>query len=267
VGLDDPFPADALGELKDPQAFSASLGFRESLVRALSERPYTFREVLDEFGNGGHRRIVGSPEEIADTMEEWFKAGAADGFNLMPDAFPSGLDDFVDQVVPVLRARGLFRSEYEERTLRGRWGLKPVAAAEENPASTAKTRPVQVVPDELTVEGIRAAVQPILDRLRATAIAREESRDYAFADVRRLAQTGFLLIAVRREDGGAGGSLRDLLDLIITIARADSSLAQALPGPVPAGGAGTVRRRSRGSRRATCSRGRPMSAPAARAGR
>ncbi|MYU11098.1 NtaA/DmoA family FMN-dependent monooxygenase [Streptomyces sp. SID8361] len=129
VGLDDPFPQDALGELADPQAFTASLGFRESLVRALSKRPYTFREVLDEFGNGGHRRVVGSPEEIADTIQEWFEAGAADGFNLMPDAFPSGLDDFVDQVVPVLRKRGLFRHEYEEKTLRGRWGFGEPKAA------------------------------------------------------------------------------------------------------------------------------------------
>jgi alkanesulfonate monooxygenase SsuD/methylene tetrahydromethanopterin reductase-like flavin-dependent oxidoreductase (luciferase family)/alkylation response protein AidB-like acyl-CoA dehydrogenase len=253
VGLDDPFPQDALGELADPQAFTASLGFRESLVRALNKRPYTFREVLDEFGNGGHRRIVGSPEEIADTLEEWFKAGAADGFNLMPDAFPSGLDDFVDQVVPVLRARGLFRHEYEEKTLRSRWGLRPKAAPtpaptqpsrvraaqparstvtdiDEEPRTAPNTRYAQVVPDELTVEGIRAAVQPILDRLHATATGREESRDYAFADVRRLARTGLLLIAVPRQDGGAGGSLRDLLDLVIEIARADSSLAQALRG-------------------------------------
>jgi FMN-dependent oxidoreductase (nitrilotriacetate monooxygenase family) len=235
VGLDDPFPQDALGELADPQAFSASLGFRESLVRALTQRPYTFREVLDEFGNGGHRRIVGSPEEVADTLQEWFHAGAADGFNLMPDAFPSGLDDFVDQVVPVLRARGLFRHEYREKTLRSRWSLRPVAAVGENSAGTAKpgTRPPttpQVVPCELTVEGIRAAVQPVLDQLAATAIEREETRDYAFAEVRALARTGFLLIAVPREDGGAGGSLRDLLDLVIAIARADSSLAQALRG-------------------------------------
>jgi alkanesulfonate monooxygenase SsuD/methylene tetrahydromethanopterin reductase-like flavin-dependent oxidoreductase (luciferase family)/alkylation response protein AidB-like acyl-CoA dehydrogenase len=238
VGLDDPFPADALGELADPQAFSASLGFRESLVRALSQRPYTFREVLDEFGNGGHRRIVGSPEEVADTLEEWFKAGAADGFNLMPDAFPSGLDDFVDQVVPVLRARGLFRHEYQDKTLRQRWGLKG-ADADVNPTSTAKPRYAQVVPDDLTVEGIRAAVQPVLDRLRATAIPREESRDYAFEEVRRLAEAGFLLIAVPRADGGAGGTLRDLLDLVITIARADSSLAQALRGSFSAAWSGT----------------------------
>lgn len=126
LALDDPFPSDALADLADPQAFAASLAFRESLVRALAKRPYTFREVLDEFGNGGHRRIVGSPEEIADTIEEWFTAGAADGFNLMPDAFPSGLDDFVDHVVPELRRRGLFRYEYEEPTLRARWGVEPI---------------------------------------------------------------------------------------------------------------------------------------------
>lgn len=129
AALDDPFPLDALAELADPQAFAASLGFRESLVRALGSRPYTLREVLDEFGNGGHRRIVGSPEEIADTIEEWFRAGAADGFNLMPDAFPSGLDDFVDHVVPVLRARNLFRYEYAESTLRDRWAGVPAPLA------------------------------------------------------------------------------------------------------------------------------------------
>ncbi|HVT70056.1 MAG TPA: NtaA/DmoA family FMN-dependent monooxygenase [Trebonia sp.] len=126
LGLDDPVPAEAVRELENPQAFGGSLGFRESLVRALRERPYTLREALDAFGSGGHRRIVGSPEEVADTIEHWFRAGAADGFNLMPDVFPSGLEDFVDQVVPLLRARGLFRREYGETTLRERWGPAPV---------------------------------------------------------------------------------------------------------------------------------------------
>ena len=101
-------------------AFTAELTL-DAGIEHYETRPYTFREVLDEFGNGGHRRIVGSPEDVADTLEEWFRAGAADGFNLMPDAFPSGLDDFVDHVVPVLRRRGLFRREYAEPTLRRRW--------------------------------------------------------------------------------------------------------------------------------------------------
>ncbi len=128
LDLDDKIPSEAIGDLPDPQTFKASLGFRESAVRALRTRSYTVREALAEFGNSTHKRFVGTPEEAADFMESWFRAGAADGFNLMPDAFPSGLDDFVDQVVPILRARGLFRHEYAETTLRQRWGVTPRVA-------------------------------------------------------------------------------------------------------------------------------------------
>ena len=73
-----------------------------------------------------HRLVVGSPERIADAIEEWFTAGAVDGFNLMPDVFPSGLELFVDHVVPILRDRGLFRREYRHTTLRGHLGLERV---------------------------------------------------------------------------------------------------------------------------------------------
>ncbi len=72
-------------------------------------------------GGGGHRAVIGTPEQVADTIEHWFETAAADGFNLMPDALPSGLEDFVDQVVPILRRRGLFRDEYTESTLRDRF--------------------------------------------------------------------------------------------------------------------------------------------------
>ncbi|MET8650149.1 NtaA/DmoA family FMN-dependent monooxygenase [Nocardia aurea] len=140
--LDDPFPPHVLEDLDDPDAFSASLGFRESVVRGVADRVaatggrYTLREALLEFGNGGHRRVIGSPEEVADTIEEWFRAGAADGFNLMPDGFPSGLEIFVDEVVPILRRRGLFRHEYTETTLRERFGIGPVHARAVVPAHT-----------------------------------------------------------------------------------------------------------------------------------
>ena len=56
-------------------------------------------------------------------MEEWFQGGAADGFNIMALTYPEGLDDFVDQVIPILQRRGLFRTEYESRTMRGNLGL------------------------------------------------------------------------------------------------------------------------------------------------
>ena len=66
---------------------------------------------------------MGTPEQIADQMEHWFVNEGADGFNLMPPLLPDGLEDFVEQVVPVLQRRGLFRTEYESDTLRGHLGL------------------------------------------------------------------------------------------------------------------------------------------------
>lgn len=77
-------------------------------------------------GSGAHhgaRLLVGTPESIADTLEAWFRAGAADGFTVAPPD-PAGLADFVDQVVPVLQDRGLFRREYQDVLLRARLGLE-----------------------------------------------------------------------------------------------------------------------------------------------
>ncbi|CAN7698252.1 LLM class flavin-dependent oxidoreductase [Rhizobium rhizogenes] len=74
-------------------------------------------------GGTGHRTIVGTPEAVADDIETWFRAGAADGFNLMPDVLPQGLEVFVEEVVPILRRRGLFRQDYTGRTLRDHLGL------------------------------------------------------------------------------------------------------------------------------------------------
>ena len=61
---------------------------------------------------------------MADAIQEWFDGGAADGFNIMPPVLPSGLEAFVDQVVPILQERGLFRTEYTGRTLREHYGLE-----------------------------------------------------------------------------------------------------------------------------------------------
>jgi hypothetical protein len=67
--------------------------------------------------------MAGTPEKVADTLEAWFRANAADGFSLSPNTLPGGLDDFVDQVVPILQRRGLFRTEYSGSTLRENLGL------------------------------------------------------------------------------------------------------------------------------------------------
>ncbi len=84
----------------------------------------TVRQLLRALGGGvGHRIVVGTPEAIADDIEAWFRAGAADGFNLMPDVLPAGLETFVDAVVPLLQRRGLFRRDYSGATLRDHLGL------------------------------------------------------------------------------------------------------------------------------------------------
>nr|WP_234811280.1 LLM class flavin-dependent oxidoreductase [Xaviernesmea oryzae] len=75
-------------------------------------------------GTRGHHLVIGTPQEIADKMEEWFKGDAADGFNIMPQSLPGSLTDFVDLVIPELQRRGLFRTEYEGRTLRANLGLR-----------------------------------------------------------------------------------------------------------------------------------------------
>lgn len=80
----------------------------------------------------------------------------------------------------------------------------------------------------LTVEGIRAAVRPALERIGGSARTREEARDYAYDDVRELAAHGIGLTGIARSEGGAGGCVRDVVDLVIAIARADSNVAQAL---------------------------------------
>jgi len=71
----------------------------------------------------GHWSLHGTAESIVDQLEEWFVKGGADGFNIMPPTLPGGLDDFVALVLPELRRRGLFRTEYEGRTLRENLGL------------------------------------------------------------------------------------------------------------------------------------------------
>lgn len=71
-----------------------------------------------------HHSFVGTPEKLADLMQRWFREGACDGFNIMPPFFPNQLAIFVQEVVPVLQSRGLFRKEYEGDTLREHLGLK-----------------------------------------------------------------------------------------------------------------------------------------------
>ena len=78
---------------------------------------------LANAGPRGHVLTIGTPSQVVDEMEHWFKDGACDGFNVMPAWLPGSLTDFVDLVIPELQRRGLFRTEYEAMTLRGNLGL------------------------------------------------------------------------------------------------------------------------------------------------
>jgi FMN-dependent oxidoreductase (nitrilotriacetate monooxygenase family) len=98
---------------------------RQALIVELARKDkLTICQVARLLGTSqGHRVVVGSPKTIADSMEEWLLAGAADGFNLLCPFFPGPLNDFVDLVVPELQRRGIFRTEYEGRTLRENLGV------------------------------------------------------------------------------------------------------------------------------------------------
>ena len=116
--LDGPVPLDALG-VQELRSISAQL-----VERVKRDRP-TIRQLYLQSGITGSARI-GTPSDIADIMQEWFEAGACDGFNITPATLPGGGEDFVAMVVPELQRRGVFRTEYEGGTLRENLGLRPV---------------------------------------------------------------------------------------------------------------------------------------------
>lgn len=120
------YPPD--GPVPDPSPDIEQKGRVKVMVELARRENLTIRQLYTRvYGQRGHRVVVGTPGEVADALELWFRAGAADGFNLMPLTFPRGLEDIVDLLIPELQRRGLFRKEYEGRTLRENLGL-PIPA-------------------------------------------------------------------------------------------------------------------------------------------
>ncbi|WP_336773766.1 LLM class flavin-dependent oxidoreductase [Paenibacillus sp. MMO-58] len=117
--LDAPFP-----ELGDLGRNSFQSGTDKIKANA-KEKGLTLRQVALQVATP-RPIFIGTPEQVADRVQEWFEAGAADGF-MVGSSVPHGLEDFIDHVVPILQARGLFRTEYEGDTLRGNLGL-PIPA-------------------------------------------------------------------------------------------------------------------------------------------
>ena len=92
--------------------------------RIADENNFSIRQLYQWIASArGHFTIVGSAVQIADTLQEWFENEGADGFNILPPWLPTGLNDFVDLVIPELQRRGLFRTAYEGTTLRENLGL------------------------------------------------------------------------------------------------------------------------------------------------
>ncbi len=100
------------------------------MARARRDNLSILELALSMAGARGHWQVVGTPSEIVDALQERFEAGAADGFNIMSPVLPTGLEEFVDTVVPELQRRGLYRTEYTGSTLRDHLGLARPAAHE-----------------------------------------------------------------------------------------------------------------------------------------
>ncbi len=107
-----------------PALVEAARSRTEVIVGLVRRDRPTLRQLLAYLaGARGHFIFTGTPEQVADLMQDWLQDGAADGFNVMPPVLPWMLDVFVAEVMPILRQRGLFRTDYEGTTLRDHYGL------------------------------------------------------------------------------------------------------------------------------------------------
>jgi FMN-dependent oxidoreductase (nitrilotriacetate monooxygenase family) len=128
IFLEREFSVDQLDEKLPPMPPEAEVEGHKSryelIVNLARSEDLTLRQLIGRLAGGrGHRTLVGTPEQVADDLQLWFENGAADGFNFMPPSIPDQLEVFVDEVVPILQERGLFRTEYEGTTLRDHYGL------------------------------------------------------------------------------------------------------------------------------------------------
>jgi FMN-dependent oxidoreductase (nitrilotriacetate monooxygenase family) len=130
--LDRPLSPD---DFPDPGAVEAARSRTEVILNLVRRDQPTLRQLLGYLaGARGHYVTAGTPEQIADLIEDWFTDGAADGFNIMPPLFPVQLDIFSAEVIPLLQRRGLFRTAYTGHSLRDHYGLpQPKSAFDMSP--------------------------------------------------------------------------------------------------------------------------------------
>ena len=124
-GLDAMFQA-MIWMLRSRSCPQTNLGqsFAQTLLDRARREHMTFRDLYNVAAAArGHWAVCGTATQVADILEEWFVAGAADGFMILPAHFPRSLEIFVERVVPELQRRGLFRHDYSGTTLRDHLGL------------------------------------------------------------------------------------------------------------------------------------------------
>jgi alkanesulfonate monooxygenase SsuD/methylene tetrahydromethanopterin reductase-like flavin-dependent oxidoreductase (luciferase family) len=109
---------DPDGPLPDIPESNASKSGRQRAIDLAKRENLTVRQLAQRLGGHSGLAMVGTPVTIADEMEEWLMTEGSDGFTIQFPYLPRGLDDFVDRVVPELQRRGIFRREYEGKTLR-----------------------------------------------------------------------------------------------------------------------------------------------------
>jgi FMN-dependent oxidoreductase (nitrilotriacetate monooxygenase family) len=128
--LDRPLVAE---DFPAPSSVEAARSRTEVILSLVRRENPTLRQLLGTLaGARGHFTFAGTPEQVADLIEDWFTDGAADGFNIMPPLLPSMLDVFSAEVIPLLQRRGLFRTAYTGTTLREHYGLPwPTSAFDE----------------------------------------------------------------------------------------------------------------------------------------
>ncbi|MET3516368.1 FMN-dependent oxidoreductase (nitrilotriacetate monooxygenase family) [Pseudacidovorax sp. 1753] len=114
---------DLDGPLPEIPPTNASQTSRERAIELARREQLTVRQLAQRLGGYAGLAFVGTAASIADEMQAWLEGEACDGFNIMFPWLPGGLVDFVEQVVPELQRRGLFRTRYEGRTLREHLGL------------------------------------------------------------------------------------------------------------------------------------------------
>ena len=138
---------DLDGPLPEIPESNASKSGRERFVTLARRDNLTVRQLAQIAGSYGGNAFVGTPATIADEMEQWLFEEGCDGFNIMFPYVPEGLDDFVDRVVPELQRRGLFRREYEGRTLRENLGLPRPENQFFGPGARADAAPLRSLDD------------------------------------------------------------------------------------------------------------------------